>query len=356
MALADNLTWLTAGAPASAPNVPTRAAVRVAHAYFSALAALSLAAFVLGVENRLTPALFVVAPPVDLVPPLGEQAWYAAFVQHQQDPVFSACGGTESLAQFKLLYWWEWLRRGSVLLLGGVFVSGLSVAALASEYRFALRRHLGLCALGAVYLALVWCLDGAAARIEDLARYNVGQYRHMLDVTFASVALALVLAAAIAPPIPSKARAPSGAAWLLIALIILDIAAGALFAARDAGPVWRSFPGYDSGALPPFERLTAYAPLWLNLTFNQYMIQLVHRALSLALFVGLAGAAIWTSHRGPRRRGLLAALLRVMIIEMAAGIAALTLGASAAIAFLHEFGAMVLLAIAFVVVARPKPA
>jgi cytochrome c oxidase assembly protein subunit 15 len=355
MALADNLTWLTVGAAATAAGAPTHASVRVARAYFSTLAALGLAAFMLGVENRLTPALFVVAPPVDLVPPLGAQAWYAAFLQHQQDPVFAACGGTENLAQFKLLYWWEWLRRGSVLLLGGLFVSGLSLTALAREYRFAFKRHLGLCALGVVYLALVLGLDGAPARVVDFARYNVGQYRHVLDVTFASVALALVLAAAIAPPTAPKSRA-SSLAWLWIALIILDIAAGALFAARDAAPVWRSFPGYDSSALPPLERLTAYTPLWLNFTFNQYMIQLVHRALSLGLWVGLAGAAIWTSSRYPRRFGILAALLLVLTVEMLAGIAALMLGAAALIAFLHEVGPMVLLAIAFVMASRPKPA
>jgi cytochrome c oxidase assembly protein subunit 15 len=350
MALADNLTWLMADAAAGAP---TRATMRKARVYFSALAALGLAAFMLGVENRLTPALFVVAPPVDLIPPLGEQAWYAAFVQHQQDPVFSACGGTESLGQFKLLYWWEWLRCGSVLLLSGLFMSGWSVAALASEYRFAFRRHLGLCALGALYLVLVWSLDAAGARVEDLARYNVGQYRHLLDVTLASIALAWVLAAAIAPPIQTNARA-GGLAWLWIAFIIIDIAAGALFAARDATPVWRSFPGYESGLLPPLERLTAYTPLWLDFTFNQYMIQLVHRLLSIGLWLGLAGAAIWTLHRDPRRIAICAVLLGVVTIEMASGIATLVLGTPAVLAFLHEVGPMVLLAITFVTASQPR--
>src|SRR3984957_11348622 len=113
--------------------------------YFLILTALGLAALVLGIENRLTPGLFAIAPPVDLLPPLDDQAWSAAFELHQQDPVFAACGGSENLAQFKFLYWWEWLRRGSTLLLAGTFVSGFLVSGLLPGYRFLLRRHIALC-------------------------------------------------------------------------------------------------------------------------------------------------------------------------------------------------------------------
>jgi cytochrome c oxidase assembly protein subunit 15 len=250
---------------------PARAAVRPLRPYFLTVAALGLAAFVLGIENRLTPGLFPVAPPVDLVPPLGEQAWYAAFTLHQQDPIFAACGGSENLAQFKLLYWWEWLRRGSGLLLAGTFASGFFISVLLPEYRFALRRHVALCLIGLGYLAAGWGLDFAVPHVADLVRYNTGQYRHVLDVTFASVALAVVLASAIAPPTAAclSSGRPSGrSGWVWIALIILDICSGALFASRDAISVWRSFPGYDTGVFPPLDRLTAYAPLWLNFTFN----------------------------------------------------------------------------------------
>src|SRR6266700_5943177 len=118
MTVADNLMWL--GPDAQAAAVPWRASVRLARLYFLILSVLGLAALVLGIENRLTPAgVFLFAPPVDLLPPLTSQAWFGAFAAHQQDPVFVACGGTESLAQFKALYWWEWLRRASLLLLAG---------------------------------------------------------------------------------------------------------------------------------------------------------------------------------------------------------------------------------------------
>ncbi|HEY6255951.1 MAG TPA: COX15/CtaA family protein [Xanthobacteraceae bacterium] len=353
MAVAEILIRSSAVVSSDAASAePAHIEALAVRAYFLVLALLGLAAFALGIENRLTPALFAIAPPVDLVPPLGEQAWYAAFVLHQQDPVFSACGGAESLAQFKLLYWWEWLRRGSVLLLGGVLASGFFAAAVVPEYRIALRRLAGLALIGAAYLAAVLLLDLAAARVEDLMRYNVGQYRHALDVTFLSVAIALALAAAIVP----RAHPFGRASWVWIALIVLDICSGALFAARDAGSVWRSFPGYETGLFPPLGRLTAYAPLWLNLTFNQYTIQFVHRVLSIGLWMALIANMIWNGRRDLRALARPAALFVLVTAEMAAGIATLLLGASAAAAFLHEVGAIVLLAVAFVFLASPRRA
>jgi cytochrome c oxidase assembly protein subunit 15 len=352
MAIAENLIWPSAGVSVE----PARAAARTVRLYFLILAALGLAALVLGIESRLTPDLFAIAPPVNLVPPLSDQAWFGAFVLHQQDPVFAACGGAENLAQFKVLYWWEWLRCGSVLLLAGMFASGFFIAALLPEYRFALQRHVALCLIGLGYMATAWGLDFAVRHIEDLVRYNTGQYRHALDMTFASAALALVLASVIAPPTPTAlpaARPSRRTGWVWIALIILDICSGALFASRDAITVWRSFPGYETGVLPPLDRLIAYAPLWLNFTFNQYMIQLVHRILSVGLWLGLIADLIWTGRRSPRALAGAAVLFVLMTAQMAAGIATLVLGGSAAASFLHEFGAVVLLAGAFVVLTLP---
>ena len=326
--------------------------------YFLTLAALGVAALALGIENRLTPGLFAIAPPVDLVPPLDDQAWSAAFVLHQQDPIFSACGGSENLAQFKVLYWWEWLRRGSVLLLTGTFGSGFLTAGLLPEYRFVLRRHFALGLIGLGYLAVGWCLDVAGPHVADLVRYNTGEYRHALDMTFASVALAVVLASAVVPPAVSALRSTrhlSRAGWLWIGLIILDICSGALFASRDAISVWRNFPWYETGVLPPLDRLVAYSPLWLNFTFNQYMIQLVHRVLSIGLWGALIANLIWAGRRHPGARLGAAALFVLMTAEVAAGIATLTLGGSAVVSFLHELGAAVLLAGAFLVF-MPSPA
>jgi cytochrome c oxidase assembly protein subunit 15 len=357
MAIAENLIWPSAAASVVIPAVPARAEVLTLRIYFLMLTMLGLAALVLNIGNRLTPDLFAIAPPVDLLPPLTDQAWFGAFTLHQQDPVFAACGGSENLAQFKALYWWEWLRRSSLLLMTGSFASGFLIAALWPGYRFALWRHVALGLIGLGYLAAAWCLELALPHFADLVRYDTGQYRHAIDMTFASAALALVLASAINTPNATSSRPArplglGGSVW--IGLIILDIGSGGLFAARDAATVWRGFPGYETGLLPPLDRLFAYAPLWLNFTFNQYMIQVVHRVLSIGLWVVLIGNLIGSGRRNVRALGGAAVLLVLVTAQMTAGIAALRLGGSAVGSLLHEVGAILLLAAAFVVLTSPR--
>jgi heme a synthase len=350
MAVAENLIRRSAIASAQASAaLPARADAVAVRAYFLLLTVLGLAAFALGIRDRWTPDLFAVAPPVDLVPLFGEQAWYTAFVRHQQDPVFTACGGAESLAQFKVLYWWEWLRRGSLLLLGGTFVSGCAFAVLLPEYRFTLKRLAAIAFIGAGYLVAVLLLGVGQAHVENLARYDVGQYRHALDVIFASIALALALSAVFASPKPARV---SGAGCVILALIVIDIGFGALFTARDAGTVWHDFPGYETSVFPPLDRLTAYAPPWLNFTFNQYTIQLVHRLLSVGLWIALVVNLILSGRRNPSAVMFAAALFALVTAELAGGIAALWLGASAS--FAHQVGASLLLAGAISAFTSPR--
>jgi heme A synthase len=79
------------------------------------------------------------------------------------------------------------------------------------------------------------------------------------------------------------------------------------------------------------------------------MIQLVHRILSAGLWLGLIANVIWTGRRNRRSLPGAATLFVLLTAQMAAGIATLVLGGSAAASFLHEIGAVFLLAGALVV-------
>jgi cytochrome c oxidase assembly protein subunit 15 len=320
-------------------------AVRQVQIYFATVFVASLAAFVLGVEGRFPGGLFIYPPPVDWIPPLAREQWLAAYALHQQDPIYAACGGSQSLDEFQTLYWWEWARRASALFLGAAAVAGITVTASINRFRFALPRLLGLCLIVFGYALARWLVGVAAANVEDLARFNVGQYRHAVDVTFASAAVAAVLASALAPPRPQpRARAFHLAAWLWAGAILIDIAFGALFMARDAAAVWTSWPGI---AELPFERFVSYQPLWLNFVFNPYTIQIVHRRLSGALWIAALGYLFWSIRRRPQSVVPAAGLFGLLTIEMAIGVATLVLGVPSALSVLHRIVGVVLLAIAF---------
>jgi heme A synthase len=316
-----------------------------ARGYFTLLSILGIAAFVLGVENRFTAAgLFVLPPPVDWIPPLTEQTWARAFAIHQQDPAFAACGGTETIAQYKLLYWWEWLRQASLVALAGAATLGIYAAGIWSRFRFVLPRLICIVFLAAAWWparVIVELVVGASA---NLSSFNVGQYRHVVDVAFASALVAAVLASALAPPQPgARLGRRDRAEWLWITAILLDICFGALFAACNAAAAWPTWPGYGGHVLPPLAQLTSYSPWWLNLTFNPYGIQLAHRALSTLLWI----AALWQlvatlRRRVPARRAALR--LGLVSAQAVGGIATLVLGVPATLSIAHQVGGVVLLA------------
>jgi cytochrome c oxidase assembly protein subunit 15 len=342
---ADHLIVLDGDA--SARPVPA-AGVAPVRVYFAVLSLLAVAAFVLGVANRFTASgLFVLSPAVDWLPPLSGQAWSGAFAIHQQDPAFAACGGTDTLAQFKLIYWWEWLRRASLVALAAVALPGLAVACLSARRHFVLPRILGVAILAAVWWPARTLVELTVGASPSMASFDVGQYRHAVDVAFASAVIAAILASALVPPrAGARVRHRERGEWIWVALITLDLCVGALFAACNAAASWPTWPGYGGGhLLPPLAQLISYAPWWLNLTFNPYGIQLAHRALSSVLWIVAAWQLGVALLRGlPTWR----AALRVGLIsaQAAAGIATLVLGVPAILSIAHQVGGIALLAMA----------
>jgi heme a synthase len=323
-----------------------RAALTVA-AFFG------VAAFLLAAGNRLTSGPWFLYPPeVSLVPPVGSAAWQHAFALHQQSPLYALCGGydvggMESITIYKFLYWWEWSRIASIVLLAAsLFV--VAVLFLYGVARSAGRSHLwslmGVAAAAVTYLVLRYFADHAGL----FATINLGQHRHALDVTFASVGIAMLIVGAV-----FAERSPAGspmhrAAWGSVAwcsVIALDIAFGALFEALDVRPLWTTFPGYAGSLLPGPDRLFAFHPIWRNFTENGYLIQACHRALSVGLWaaalVAVAGAMI----RGRAVNGALV-LFVLLTFEGALGIAALQPDQPVTLSVMHQLCAIAVLAAA----------
>jgi cytochrome c oxidase assembly protein subunit 15 len=333
-----------------APSAVTSATF-LARIYFGVLSLLALGSFVFGIENRLAAdALLPVAPPVDLIPPLTARDWSLAFVNHQQDPLFAACGGAVSLAHFKILYWWEWMRQASLIAVVGGATIGLVGAGMWPRFRLLLPRLGVLAALALFYWIAGAAVELAVHQIGALSRLNTGQYRHAVDVTFASVAVAAVLASTAKPPRAAGAALAhrvDRSEWLWIAVIVVDIGFGGLFAARNAAAFWPTWPGYEGGVLPPLGQLVSYSPWWLNFTFNPYTIQLVHRALSGAIWIAALWQLISSSLRADRSKR---AHVRFLLItgQTLTGIATLVLGVPAALSMVHQIGAIFLLAASFI--------
>jgi heme A synthase len=337
---AHTADWLARLVGSDGPG-PMRAAL-------SAAACFGVAAFVLGAGNRLTSGPWFLYPPeVSLIPPIGAAAWRYAFALHQQSPLYALCGGydvggMESITIYQFLYWWEWSRIAAIALFAAsLFVVSLLFLgrAVEAQHRIDPPRWIGLLAAGTGYFVLRYVADHAGL----FATINLGQHRHALDVTVASLGLAILIVAVIAPERSAREHVAPRVAWGLV--IALDIAFGALLQSLDAGPLWTTFPGYADGLLPSLDRLFAFHPVWRNLTENGYLIQACHRLLSIGLWTAALAAFVAAVLRGlPKSRVLI--LLGLLTFEGALGVAALQAAYPAVLSIAHQLCAVAVLAAA----------
>jgi cytochrome c oxidase assembly protein subunit 15 len=244
----------------------------------------------------------------------------------------------ESITIYQFLYGWEWLRIASVVLLAAsLFAASFFVlcGAAQTKRKFDPTPWLRLATAGTGYLVLRYYADHAGL----FATINLGQHRHALDVAFASVGVAVLIVAAIAP---QPSRVPLLPRVALGIAVALTIGFGALFEALDAGPLWSTFPGYGDGLLPAADRLFAFHPVWRNFTENGYLVQACHRLLSIGLWAAALLALLTAVPRGKTwQRPLL--LFALLSLEGALGVAALALGQPVLWSILHQVCAIAVL-------------
>ena len=67
------------------------------------------------------------------IPPLTENAWLTEFHKYQQTPQYQLLNTNFTLADFKFIFFWEWLHRFWARLIGVVFIIGF-IYLLAKRY------------------------------------------------------------------------------------------------------------------------------------------------------------------------------------------------------------------------------
>ena len=243
-----------------APTLRESKALPYVRIWLVAVALLIFCMVLVGGATRLTHSGLSITewqPLLGIVPPVTESAWQAAFQKYQLIPEYTALNRVMSLAEFKSIYWWEWSHRLLGRIIGVVFL--LPFLFFAGTGRISRRLWPWLAAifvLGALQGALGWYM--VASGLVD--RTDVSQYRLSAHLTLAALIYAAMLWMAFGlggsrhPPRRERERA----ALLILAMVVLQIAAGGLVAGLDAVPctgragtggngTWRSLVAHLTG-------------------------------------------------------------------------------------------------------------
>lgn len=313
-------------------------------------AAMIFAMVVIGGVTRLTESGLSITewrPVTGVIPPLSEAEWLAEFAKYQRIPEFQLKNAMMTLAEFKTIFWWEYVHRLWGRLIGIAFALPFLWFLATGRVRGALAWKLaGLLALGGLQGAIGWWMV-ASGLVErtDVSPYRLAVHLSLALVIYALIVrLALDLAAAEAPRHRERPKLWLGRAAL--AALAATIVAGAFVAGNDAGFVYNTFPLMDGRFIPA--GYGDMAPWWRNAFENVAAVQFNHRWLAIAttvLVVAYVGA-IHASRGAPRAR-LLASWLGASVIGQALiGVVTLLHAVPVALGAAHQAGAVVVLTLA----------
>ncbi len=317
-----------------------------------------LAMIALGGATRLLGAGLSITewrPITGILPPIHEEDWNAAFQSYQEIPQFKLINHRMSLAQFKVIFFWEYAHR----LLGRVVGLLYLVPFLFFWQRKAFPTgRVRAFSVPLVLLGLQGFLGWYMVKSGLSQRTEVSQYRLAAHLSLALVLLGYLHWQIRALQIPGMlirgwfSRRTSVASGLLF-LVGLQVVVGAFVAGTRAGYGYPTFPKMTGHWLHPDAfRLT---PTWLNFFENPAMLQWLHRSLGWLLLFTALGVLSWALRRlsGPIRRSYLNWVFLVAL-QFALGVAALLSGMNVALAILHQLNAALLWLATLVILAEAK--
>ncbi len=361
----------------------TKSSSRPVRLWLWSVAALIFITVIVGGATRLTESgLSIVEwkPVTGMVPPLSQQEWEAEFTKYKVIPQYQIVNKGMSLADFKTIFWWEWVHR----LLGRLIGFAFLLPFLWFLWRGAIEpgMRVGLAtifALGAFQGAVGWWM--VASGLAD--RVRVSHERLAFHLTLACVIYAAVVwtASRIGPArigpapaaVPGAVRArlhsavqSSGqaplrlrvSAYALVVLILIQFYLGAIVAGLRAGLIYNTWPLIDGSFIPRSADLFFASPWWINFLENTLTAQFTHRMVGYALLVLALLHLIDVARiktRGAGTLGWAVTLVLAMLGQITLGIYTLILHVPIEIALLHQGGALVVLTIAVLHAARLTP-
>jgi len=308
------------------------------------VAAMIFFMIVIGALTRLTESgLSMVEwrPVTGWLPPLSDTAWQAELQKYLSSPQGRLINRGFSVAEFKEIFWLEYIHRLWGRLIGVVFALPLAWFWLRGQLSPALKPRLAaLLVLGGLQGALGWAM--VASGLID--RPSVSHYRLAGHLLLAVVLYAYTvwLILELGPEVATRDEAHTRRnATMLIGLLFVVLAWGALMAGLRAGAAHNTFPTMSGHWIPP--ALFDQSPWWINLFENPTTIQFVHRWLAKLLVLGVLVMA-WRTRRG---EAVLAAAMA--LVQLSLGIATILTGVEIAVATMHQAGAVILLTLLIVV-------
>lgn len=281
-------------------------------------------------------------------PPLTEAEWQRVFQDYRQSPEFKELNSHFTLADFKQIFWWEYINRVWGRLIGLVFLIPFVIFWIQKRIDKPLMKKLIIVfLLGSFQAFLGWFM--VKSGLIDKPRVSHFRLAAHLITAFLAFAYTLYVALSLWKPVQveqSKSSLRVTISWFF-PLLGIQILYGAFVAGMDAGRIHNHFPMMEEGTWIA-ESVFILEPLYQNFINGSSGVQFIHRYLAYAV----VGVVVWLFFKSkkytltPLQQKANTLLLLAVGFQFVLGVFTLLYSVPIVLGVLHQFGALLLLAAA----------
>lgn len=327
-----------------------RRAIRI---WLMVLFALVFVMIAVGGMTRLTDSGLSITewrPITGALPPLSAAEWESEFEKYKQIDEFQLQNSWMTLADFKVIYWWEWGHRQLGRVIGLVWFLGFAWFLLRRQVPAGWTpRLLFLGGLGGLQGAIGWWMVASGVTsgegVLDVASYRLATHLGLAFVILGFITWFVLLLGRPERDLMQARRAKEAKQFSLATGLMhfafLQILLGALVAGIDAGRYFIDWPLMQGQFFPP--DAFSLEPLWRNFFENAGLVQFMHRISGYLLFV--FGLVVWLRGRRSAHaatRFAFNAVMALLTLQVVWGIFTVLYAAPVHIALVHQALAVVL--------------
>ena len=288
----------------------------------------------------------------DILPPFTQADWQILFEKYKQLPEYKIDNNDFGLAEFKTIYWWEYIHRLWGRIIGFCYIIPLiffiKFAYIPAGHRGA---FIGILVLGGCQaLAGMWMVSSG----QQENRIDVAANRLAVHLTLAMMILYYLIGKLI--DIRRHVVTKAEPSWIPSSLmsflrfnyvfIIIVIISGAFVAGLRAGWIYNEYPLMGGQIIPDDYYSGAF--FLSNMSENPTAAQFHHRILTILLTLStfiMAGLMIFVTGTQSRVSKIAYIMVGIVTVQFLLGIITLLLAVPIVLGTLHQLGAIALFAI-----------
>jgi heme a synthase len=309
------------------------------------IAVLVFAMVVVGGITRLTESGLSITewkPITGALPPLSEAHWVSEFEKYKQIPEYTQINGPAgmTLAEFKFIYFWEWVHRLLGRVVGLAFALPLAwfwvKQAIPAGYK---PRLLALMVLGGLQGTIGWWMvsSGLSAR-TDVSHYRLAVHLLTAFVILGGLVWTVLDLKMLARDPAARPAKLTGFSIAILGVLFIQLLFGAWVAGLNAGYISNSWPLMNERFVP--DGIDASEGFLHALVNDPFLTHFVHRWWAWALVIALIMLSRRTKAAGVRPASI--AIHSAFGVQILLGIATVMTGVNIVLAVLHQaVGALV---------------